>query len=347
MNVRCHPKLETRGWMRGVEFPRSDGRALRSWLSGLPAVALGLIAIPAAAVSGAPSALTPTLASTDTPHTTSASPKPTTPAGTPAPKLAAAPADVTADAADRRLTVSWSPVAGAASYKVAARLTNGVEPFAWWEHDTASPPYAITGGWAAMSGLEYEIRVAAVNDDGESIWSPSVAITAPALRPAPADAIKVEPDGSYELGDVIRVHLGNQRPFTRWSLWIWSVCDPDGSGCKLLPVVRPLHYQLLVGEAARGKRVQVQVDYDKDGSSWTATAVPGVVSRESRHRRPFPVRSSLPGARKRPRPRPRMRSQRAPRSIRTCITWNRNRFKSRGTTQGAARSSLFATTCSL
>ena len=49
----------TRKSMR-VESPRSDGRA-PSWLSGLLAVALGLIAFPTAAAPGAPSALTPTL----------------------------------------------------------------------------------------------------------------------------------------------------------------------------------------------------------------------------------------------------------------------------------------------
>ena len=279
MEHRTVPQLANR--IKRVSSPNS-------WLSGLLAVALGLIAIPAAAVSGAPSALTPTLAPADTSSTLPPSPlpppKPTLLAGTPAPKLDAplvAPADVTADAADRRLTVSWSPVAGATSYKVAARLANGVEPFAWKVYDTASPPYVLTNRWAAMSGLEYEVRVATVNDDGRSIWSPSVAITAPALRLAPADAIEVQTAGPYELGDVIRVGLARQRPFARRSRWIWSVCDPaDGSGCELLPFVTSPSFAYLVGEAARGKRVQVQVDYDKDGSSWTATAVPGVVSRE-------------------------------------------------------------------
>ena len=275
MGRRTVPQLANR--IKCVSSPNS-------WLSGLLAVALGLIAIPAAAVSGAPSALTPTLAPADTSSTLPPlPPKPPLLAGTPAPKLdapLAAPADVTADAADRRLTVSWSPVAGATSYKVAARLANGVEPFAWRVYDTASPPYAITNRWAAMSGLEYEVRVATVNDDGRSIWSPSVAITAPALRLAPADAIEVQTAGPYELGDVIRVGLARQRPFARRSRWIWSVCDPDGSGCELLPFVTPPSFVYFVGEAARGKRVQVQVDYDKDGSSRTATAVPGVVSRE-------------------------------------------------------------------
>ena len=145
-----------------------------------------------------------------------------------------------------------------------------------------------------MSGLEYEVRVAAVNDDGQSLWSPSVAITAPALRLAPADAIEVVTAGPYELGDLMRVRLRRQRPFTRRSSWVWSVCDPDGSGCELQPVVRPTSAHF-VGEAARGKRVQVQVDYDKDGSSWTATAVLGIVSRETPPLLTLPVRSLPPG----------------------------------------------------
>ena len=269
--------IEQRYSIASLEDVGSSGCAFRSWLSGLLAVALGLIAIPTAAVPGAPSALTPTLA-----PTSPSPPEPTTPTGTPASRFAPlpAPAHVTADAADRRLTVSWRPVAGATGYKVAARLTNRGKPFAWREYDTASPPYAITDH-RPMSGLEYEVRVATVDDDGRSIWSPSVAITAPALRRAPADAIGVKPAGPYELGDRIRVNLAGQRPFTRRSRWIWSVCDPDGSDCELLPFVTSPSFAYLVGEAALGKRVQVQVDYDKDGSSWTATAVPGVVSREA------------------------------------------------------------------
>ena len=345
--------IEQRYSIASLEDVGSSGRAFRSWLSGLLTVALGLIAIPTAAAPDAPSALTPTLA-----PTSPSPPEPTTPTGTPASRFTPlpAPAHVTADAADRRLTVSWRPVAGATSYKVAARPTNRGRPFAWRKYDTASPPYAITDPWAAMSGLEYEVRVATVNDDGRSIWSPSVAVTAPALRRAPADAIEVGPAGPYELGDMIWVNLAGQRPFTRRSRWIWSVCDPDGSGCELLPFVTSPSFAYLVGEAALGKRVQVQVDYDKDGSSWTATAVPGVVSREAPPSRPFPrpipvfppgCEEAAPLGRGGSGSGSRMRSQRASRSKRTCIAWNRNRFKSRGTTQGAARSSLFAMTCSL
>ena len=194
----------------------------------------------------------------------------------------AAPADLTVDASDRRLTVSWSPVAGATGYRIAARLTNGVEPFAWKEYDAASSPHAVTDRWVAMSGLEYEVRVAALDDDGRPIWSPSIATTAPALRRAPLDSVELPvwpKHMPHYVGDRMVVGLADGlRSATRRSRWIWSVCDPDGSSCALLP--RQFTRSYLVGEAARGKRVQVQMDYDLGGSSWTATAVAGVVNRE-------------------------------------------------------------------
>ena len=175
---------------------------------------------------------------------------------------------------------------GAARYKVAAKLANGVKPFVWRVYQTSSPPYAITEPAGSMSGLEYEIRVAAVTNvhgnDGQSAWSPPSRVTASALRPAPADAIDVARAGPYEPGDVIRVNLRSQRPFARRSPWIWSACDePDGSGCELLPLSGLPTHSYRVPKEASGKRIQVQVDYDKDGSSYTATAVLGVVSGES------------------------------------------------------------------
>ena len=199
------------------------------------------------------------------------------------PSALAAPADLTVDASDRQLAVSWSPVAGATGYRVSVRLTNGVEPFAWKEYDAASPPHVITDRWVAMSGLEYEVRVAAVADDGPPMWSPSIAVIAPALRPAPPDAMEppYRPQHTpWYVGDRMVVGLADsQQRATRRSRFIWSVCDPDGSSCALLPPPFWRSYQ--IGEAARGKRVRVQRDYDLDGSSWTATAVAGVVDREA------------------------------------------------------------------
>ena len=198
------------------------------------------------------------------------------------------------DAADRRLAVSWSIVEGATGYKIAARLKNGVEPFPWMEYDAESPPYAVTDGWAAMSGREYEVRAASVNADGQSVWSPPVAVTAPELRPAPPNAIQIGSDGPYVVGDRMRVGVGDQRPFARRSLFLWSVCGPDGSECELLPLVSSPTYIYLAGESARGKRVQVQVDYDKDGASFTATAALGVVSADAPSRFTTPPTPALP-----------------------------------------------------
>ena len=215
---------------------------------------------------------------------------------TPTPRIIAslaAPDDVAVDGVDRELVVSWSPVAGAASYKVAARLANGVEPFEWSEYAAAAPPYVIADKWAAMSGLEYEVRAASMNADGRSEWSPAVTVTAPELGSAPRGAVAVEDTGYYyAVGEVMRVNLLYQWPFTRRSPFMWSVCEMDGSGCELLPIAQPT-YAYPAPEAARGKRVHVQVDYDKDGLPYTALADVGVVSLEDAPRPQLPA-TSLP-----------------------------------------------------
>ena len=192
----------------------------------------------------------------------------------------ATPARVEVNAADRRLTVSWSPVEGATSYKIAARFANGVEPFEWSEYEAAAPPYAITDSWAGMSGLQYEVRAASVNGERRSEWSLPVTAIAPELRPAPADAIDIETMEPYTVTDLIRINLLGQQPVTRRSPFVWSVCGADGSDCELLPIVRPRTYVYLVPEAARGKRMQVQADYDKDGVSYTAKTELGAVNAE-------------------------------------------------------------------
>ena len=165
---------------------------------------------------------------------------------------------------------------------------NGVEPFAWTERQAESPPYVIEERWAAVSGLEYEVRAASINADGQSEWSPSVRLAAPELHPAPPGAIHIDSgEREYAVGDLMRVAVGSQRPFTNRSTFIWSVCGVDGSGCELLPLVSSPTSIYLVPAAAFGRRAQVQVDYDKDGLSYSATAVVGLVSREAP---PSPVR---------------------------------------------------------
>lgn len=207
----------------------------------------------------------------------------------------AAPAGVAADIADRNLIVSWSPVAGAASYIVAARFTSGVEPFEWREYDAPASPYVIEDKWAGMSGLEYEVRAASVNADGRSEWSTSVVVRAPELRSAPDGAISINTWGPYAVGDFMRVNLLGQQPFTRRSPFTWFVCEPDGSDCQLLPRVVSPTFIYIVREAARGKLVRVQTDYDKDGASLTATAVLGVVSADAPGPTPPPIPMLPPG----------------------------------------------------
>ena len=249
--------------------------------------------------------LTPTPTPTPTPTLTPTPPPtaaPTPVSGTPSPTpdlmviaSLAAPVDVAADAADRNLIVSWSPVAGATGYIVAARFAGGVEPFEWSEYDAAASPYVIADNWAGMSGLGYEVRAASVNAEGRSEWSPAVTVTAPELRAAPDGAIGVNSGGPYAVGDFMRVDLLGQRPFTRRSPFMWFICEPDGSDCRLLPRVASPTSIYIVREAARGKRVRVQADYDKDGASLTATAVLGTVSADAPGPTPLPRPMLPPG----------------------------------------------------
>lgn len=189
----------------------------------------------------------------------------------------AAPTGVAARAADRRLTVSWNPTVGAAAYKVAARPADGLTPLAWREYTAPSPPHTLTDMWA-MSGLTYEVRVASLNaDDEQSAWSRVVTLTAPALEPAPAGAIAPPLSSSpYRVWDSARVGL-RRRPVENRSLWRWSVCGADGSDCRLLPLSSGATWAHLIGSEAQGRRLRVQVDFDRDGVSHTAATLSDVI----------------------------------------------------------------------
>ena len=76
----------------------------------------------------------------------------------------------------------------------------------------------------------------------------------------------------------MEVNLHGQWPFAKRSTYIWSVCEVDGPRCDLLPLVESRSYIRLVSLAMDGKEAQVQVDYDKEGLSYTATAVVGPVN---------------------------------------------------------------------
>ena len=184
------------------------------------------------------------------------------------------PAGVAARVSDRRITVSWDAVSGAGDYAyvVAVRPADGIVPFAWTEYDAVSPPYTVADTWA-MGGLSYEVRVAAIAADGRSAWSPPVTVTAPVLQPAPAAVVRQPPLPA--VGQEMAVGL-LIRGFTNRSPWRWSVCAVDGSDCRLLPLRRPTH-DYVIGTEAYGKRLRVQVDYDRDGVSWSASADLGVV----------------------------------------------------------------------
>ena len=189
------------------------------------------------------------------------------------------PTEVAVRVANRRLTVAWREMPGATSYQIAIRPKDELVP-TWREYTTRSSPY-IADMWA-MSGMMYEVRVAAVYAHGQSEWSDPIPITAPVLQAAPADAIDIVSPSPPLVGQSIAVSLSSQRPFANRSVWHWSICSPDGSGCKLLPRRPPYQYQptwrYFMGPVMQGKRVSVQVDYDKEGVSYSATAVLGVVA---------------------------------------------------------------------
>ena len=189
----------------------------------------------------------------------------------------AAPTGVAARAADRRLTVSWNPTADATAYRVAVRPADGLISLAWREYTTASSPHTIADIWA-MSGLSYEVRVASVNADDQSAWSPVVTLTAPALEPAPAGAIAPSLASSpYRVWDAVQLSLRPQQPFENHSPWRWSVCGADGSDCRLLPLASSATHAYLIGREAQGKRLRAQVDYDKDGVSYTAATLSEII----------------------------------------------------------------------
>ena len=189
-------------------------------------------------------------------------------------RLESPPTDVAVRASNRRLTIAWRAMPGATSYKIAVRPKNELIP-KWREYTTPSSPYTIANMWA-MSGMEYEVRVATVNARGQSEWSDMVPITAPVLQAAPAGAIHI--DSSPVVGRPIAVGLGSQRPLANRSPWHWFICSVDGLDCKVLP--RRQHqpsYKYFMEPAMQGKHLSVQVDYDKEGMSYSATAALGIV----------------------------------------------------------------------
>ena len=77
---------------------------------------------------------------------------------------------MSASVVNRRLSVSWSAVAGASSYKVQTILKTRVASMTWREYSTTATSYTVSDRWA-LSGQTYEVRVAAVNGSGQSAWS--------------------------------------------------------------------------------------------------------------------------------------------------------------------------------
>lgn len=189
--------------------------------------------------------------------------------------IPAVPTEIVVTGSERTINVSWKEVSGT-NYIISVRPKNGTELLEWVEYAATSSPHSISGR-RVMSDLEYEVRVSAINADIQSEWSSVVTVHVPALQPAPIGWNIVR----YYVGDIMTVALG-RRQFENRSTWHWFVCDADESNCKLLPVPTLTTFRYRVPEIARGKLIKAQVDYDKDGLSYSATGVIGMVSTTDR-----------------------------------------------------------------
>ena len=188
------------------------------------------------------------------------------------------PTEVAAGVTNRRLLVSWNTVAGATGYTVAVRPADGIVPFAWTEYAVADSPYTVAE-LRAMSGQSYEVRVAAVAEgaEGGGSWSPAVTVTAPPLPPGPAGEIAIRAPDPYAVGDIVQAaRFGPGTRFVNRS-WLWTACRPGGSDCRTLPRQRQTSAYYEIGDAARGKLLRVQLDYERDGVPYSVTADLGVV----------------------------------------------------------------------
>ena len=187
-----------------------------------------------------------------------------------------APADLVAVTSEAQIIFSWNDVAGVNEYRIAMRPKNGTEPLQWTEHLVANPSYTISDN-LVMSGLEHEVLVSAFNADYQSRWSQTITFTGPAQQAASKEAVKVLTNPPYRVGDVMHVSLASQHPFSTPSLWHWFLCNVDGSDCKLLLLKQMNSHRYVVSEIACGKRAEAQSNYRKEGVSYTARAIIGVV----------------------------------------------------------------------
>jgi hypothetical protein len=105
--------------------------------------------------------------------------------GTGTPTAPSIPTNLVATRGDRQITLNWSAVAGATSYRVYRTLTSGAQTTTYTS--TQSPSLLDTG---LTNGTTYFYRVSAVNEVGESGKSIEVSAT-PAAGTPPAAPVGV------------------------------------------------------------------------------------------------------------------------------------------------------------
>jgi hypothetical protein len=111
----------------------------------------------------------------------------------------AAPANFTATAGDRKVTLSWSASSGATSYNIYRATSAGGEGATPYRAGLAATAFTDTG---VTNGTTYYYQVSAVNAAGESARSAERSARPQAATPAPANGTAIDAGGTAAGGFV-------------------------------------------------------------------------------------------------------------------------------------------------